>query len=133
MIDSNIDPIDHPHIKGATVPGVEPLYEAIRKGTDKDWEHRAGCMTYPDAVAKVLKAKGTDPSKWLKDSLHMSLNEMKKAAAALGAGDVFLIGTLPALLRGTSGSKVPLTSASEEPLLLHHMLTPSGWRLASRF
>merc|ERR1719355_456994 len=89
MIDSNIDPVDHPHIKGATVPGVEPLYEAIRKGTDKDWEQRAGAMTYPDAVAKVLKSKGTDPSKWLKDSLKMSLPEMRKAAAALGAGDVY--------------------------------------------
>merc|ERR1711920_845891 len=65
MIDSNIDPIDHPHIKGATVPGVEPLFDAIRNGTDKDWEGRAGCMTYPDAVAKVLKSKGVDPSKWL--------------------------------------------------------------------
>merc|ERR1712099_66962 len=58
MIDSNIDPVDHPHIKGATVPGVEPLYEAIRKGTDKDWETRAGCMTFPEAVAKAAKAKG---------------------------------------------------------------------------
>merc|ERR1740116_669060 len=85
MIDSNIDAVDHPHIKGATVPGVEPLYEAIRKGTDKDWEQRAGAMTYPDAVAKVLKSEGTDPSKWLKDCLTMSLNDMKKAAAALGA------------------------------------------------
>ena len=26
--------------------------EAMRKGTDKDWEQRAGCMTFPDAVAK---------------------------------------------------------------------------------
>merc|ERR1719436_2403605 len=89
MIDSNIDPIDHPFIKGATVPGVEPLYEAIKAGKDKDWEQRAGCMTYPDAVAKVLKAKGVDPSKWLKDSLKMSLTEMRKAAASLGAGDVY--------------------------------------------
>merc|ERR1712056_132738 len=88
MIDSNIDPIDHPHVKGATVPGVEPLFDAIRNGTDKDWEGRAGCMTYPDAVAKVLKSKGVDPSKWLKDSLKMSLTEMRKAAASLGAGDV---------------------------------------------
>merc|ERR1711972_1101707 len=58
MIDSNIDPIDHPHIKGATVPDVEPLYEAIRKGTDKGWEERAACMTFPEAVAKAAKAKG---------------------------------------------------------------------------
>merc|ERR1719387_2898543 len=35
LLDSNIDPIDHPHIKGATVPGVETLSEAIMKGTDK--------------------------------------------------------------------------------------------------
>jgi isocitrate lyase len=89
MIDSNIDPIDHPHIKGATVPGVEYLNEAMRKGTDKDWEDRAGAMTFPDAVAKVLKAKGTDPSKWLKDSLKMSLTQMREAAKALGAGDVY--------------------------------------------
>merc|ERR1712066_850752 len=88
MIDSNIDPVDHPFIKGVTIPGVEPLYEAIKKGTDKDWEARAGCMTYPDAVASALKAKGVDASKWLKDSLKMSLPEMKKAAADLGAGDV---------------------------------------------
>jgi len=45
MIDSNMDPLDHPFIRGATVPGVEALHEAIRKGTDKDWEKRAGCMT----------------------------------------------------------------------------------------
>merc|ERR1711874_370820 len=49
MIDSNIDPVDHPHIKGATKEGVEPLYEAIKRGSDKDWEARAGCMTFPDA------------------------------------------------------------------------------------
>eukprot|EP00434_Breviolum_minutum_P032662 symbB.v1.2.028885.t3/scaffold3106.1/size66573/1 len=24
----------------------------MRKGTDKDWEQRAGCMTFPDAVSK---------------------------------------------------------------------------------
>merc|ERR1719371_89778 len=60
MIDSNIDPIDHPHIKGATVPGVETLSEAIMKGTDKDWESRAGCMTFPDAVAAAMKKKGAD-------------------------------------------------------------------------
>merc|ERR1712007_127634 len=89
MIDSNIDPIDHPFIKGATVKGVEPLFDAIRKGADKDWESRAGCMTYPEAVAKVLKSKGVDPSSWLKDSIKMSLPEMRKAAASLGAGDVF--------------------------------------------
>merc|ERR1719194_35585 len=41
MINSNMDPVDHPHIKGATVKGVEPLYDAIRNKTDEDWEVRA--------------------------------------------------------------------------------------------
>merc|ERR1712139_400108 len=89
MIDSNIDPVDHPHIKGATVAGVETLSEAMRKKTDKDWETRAGCMTYPDAVAKAMKAKGMDTAKWLKDSRKMSLDQMQKAAADAGVGDVF--------------------------------------------
>merc|ERR1719343_449902 len=84
MIDSNIDPIDHSHIKGATIPDAESLADAMRKGTDKDWEARAGVMTYPDAVAKALKAKGTDPSKWLKDSLKMSMPAMQRAAKDLG-------------------------------------------------
>jgi len=88
MIDSNIDPIDHPHIKGCTKQGVEPLYEAIKKGTDKDWESRSGCMTFPDAVAAALKAKGKDASQWLKDSLKMSLDQMRKAAADMGC-DIF--------------------------------------------
>jgi isocitrate lyase len=88
MIDSNIDPIDHPHIKGATIKGVETLAEAMRTKTDKDWETRSGCMTYPDAVAKAMKAKGMDATKWLKDSLKMSLTQMQKAAADAGFGDV---------------------------------------------
>ncbi|CAK9004906.1 Isocitrate lyase (ICL) (Isocitrase) (Isocitratsysase) [Durusdinium trenchii] len=84
MIDSNIDAIDHPHIKGATVKGVETLYEAMRKGTDKDWEQRAGCMTFPDAVAKALKAKGKDSAQWMKESRKMSIDQMRKAAGDMG-------------------------------------------------
>merc|ERR1719335_839034 len=84
MIDSNIDPIDHPHIKGATVPGVETLAESMRAKTDKDWETRSGCMTFPDAVAKAMKAKGMDATQWLKDSRKMSLDQMRKAATAAG-------------------------------------------------
>ena len=83
------DTIDHPHIKGVTIKGVEPLYEAMRKGTDKDWEERAGCMTFPDAVAKALKAKGQDPAKWLQDARKMSLDQMRKAAAGMGCDIYF--------------------------------------------
>merc|ERR1711959_835817 len=87
MIDSNIDPIDHAHITGATVAGVESLSEAMRAKKDGDWETRAGCMTYPDAVAKAMKAKGLDTAKWLKESRKKSLTEMQKMAASAGFGD----------------------------------------------
>jgi len=93
MIDSNIDPLDHPFIKGATIAGVEPLHEAIRTGTDKDWEDRAGAMTFPAAVDKALKAKGfhdfPGAVSWLRDSLKMSLPQMRVAAKALLGADVF--------------------------------------------
>merc|ERR1719163_2062536 len=87
LLDSNIDPLDHPHIKGATVQGVETLSEAIMKGTDKNWEERAGCMTFPDCVAKTMKAKGMEQGKidrWLEESLQMSLPQMQKAAKDMG-------------------------------------------------
>merc|ERR1719388_554111 len=89
MINSNMDPVDQPHIKGATIAGVEPLHEAIRNKTDGDWEARSGCMTFPDAVAKALEAKGGDSGAWLKDCLKMSMEEMQAEAAKLGVGEVY--------------------------------------------
>jgi len=92
LLDSNIDPIDHPHIKGATVAGVETLREATTKGTADSWEKRAGCMTFPDKVAEIMKSKGADDAKiqgWLKASMKMSLDQMRAAAKEAGAGDVF--------------------------------------------
>merc|ERR1719284_150137 len=41
LMDSNIDPRDHPFIKGATVPNVETLRDATAKGTSADWAQRA--------------------------------------------------------------------------------------------
>jgi len=90
MINSNMDPVDHPHIQGATVKGVEPLADAIRNRTDSDWMERAKCMTFPDAVANALKAKGADTEKWLQESRKMSLPQMREAAAgSLGAGEIY--------------------------------------------
>merc|ERR1740121_3233824 len=83
MIDSNFDPRDQPHITGATIEGVESLSEAIKNGKGNDWEKRSGCMTFPDLVAGALKKKGADAAKvtkWLKDSLHMSLVQARQYA-----------------------------------------------------
>merc|ERR1712224_957230 len=92
MIDSNMDPQDHGFIKGATVPGVESLNEATIKGTDKDWEKRAGCMTYPQAAAAAMKKKGADDAKCAACQAaleKMSLDEMKAAAAKEGLGEIY--------------------------------------------
>merc|ERR1719331_3672487 len=92
MIDSNMDPADHGFIKGATIPGVETLNEATRKGTDKDWEKRAGVMTYPQAAAAALKKKGADDAKCAACQAalqNMSLDEMKAAAKKEGLGEIF--------------------------------------------
>jgi len=91
LLDSNIDPVDHPHIKGATKE-VESLVEATFAGKADDWEKRAGCMTFPDLVASVLKSKGADDAKiqaWLKESLKMSITQMRKRAVELGAGEPY--------------------------------------------
>jgi len=88
MIDSNMDPTDHPFICGATVPGVDTLSEAMRAKTDGDWEIRSGCMTFPEVIAKAMKAKGMDATPWLKESRKMSLTQMRKAAGSAGFGDV---------------------------------------------
>merc|ERR1712224_854406 len=92
MIDSNMDPQDHGFIKGATIPGVESLNEATTKGTDKDWEKRAGCMTYPQAAAAAMKKKGADDAKCAACQAaleKMSLDEMKAAAAKEGLGEIY--------------------------------------------
>merc|ERR1712032_1011604 len=58
LLDSNIDPRDHPFIKGVTKQGVESLVQATKTGKSADWQERAGTMTYPDLIAGILKSKG---------------------------------------------------------------------------
>merc|ERR1711904_225930 len=92
MIDSNMDPADHGFIKGATVPGVESLNEATLKGTDKDWEKRAGCMTFPQAAAAAMKKKGADDAKCAACQTaleNMGWDEMKEAVKKEGLGEIY--------------------------------------------
>merc|ERR1712072_1202147 len=92
MIDSNMDPADHGFIKGATVQGVESVSEATLKGTDKDWEKRAGAMTYPQAAAAACKKAGGDDAKCaaLQKKLEsMGLDEMKAEVKKAGLGEIY--------------------------------------------
>ena len=43
--------LEHTHKKSSQEVPVMP--QAMRKGTDKDWEQRAGGMTFPEAVSKA--------------------------------------------------------------------------------
>merc|ERR1712066_486830 len=50
LLDSNIDPRDHPFIKGVTVPSAPSLIEATKAGKASLWSKIAGEMTFPDLV-----------------------------------------------------------------------------------
>eukprot|EP00397_Hematodinium_sp_SG-2012_P029330 GEMP01030968.1.p1 GENE.GEMP01030968.1~~GEMP01030968.1.p1 ORF type:complete len:538 (+),score=120.03 GEMP01030968.1:93-1706(+) len=87
MIDSNNDARDHPFIKGVTIPNVESLAEATLRGGQDDWEQRAGAMTFPEAVAKVLKGEKLD--QFMSSAYDLSLPALREFAAKLGAGDIY--------------------------------------------
>jgi len=90
MISTNIDPKDHPFIKGATVPGIESAIQAGDMGKDADWEKRAGAMTYVDLVAKALHDKPDALKKWYAQCYTgMGLPKLKELAKSLGAGDLY--------------------------------------------
>jgi len=92
MIDSNMDTADHGFIKGATIPGVESVSEATIKGTDKDWEKRAGAMTYPQAAAAACKKAGGDDAKaaaFQRKLEGMGLEEMKAEVKKEGLGEIY--------------------------------------------
>merc|ERR1719230_1747908 len=90
MISQNIDPKDHAFIKGATVQGVENGREAALMGKEVDWEQRAGCMTFVELVAKVLKDKPDALKKWYSQCYAgLSLPKLQELAKNLGAGDLY--------------------------------------------
>jgi isocitrate lyase len=87
LLDSNIDPRDHPFIKGATIPGAESLREATLAGKAADWSVRAGEMTFPDLIAGKLS--GDALKEWNAKWFALSLNDQKALAKKLGAGEPF--------------------------------------------
>jgi len=89
LLDSNIDPRDHPFIKGATVPGVESLITATRAGRAAAWSKKAGEMTFPDLVRGKLASNPAALKEWDAQYFKHSLTEMQALAAKLGAKDLF--------------------------------------------
>lgn len=91
LLDSNIDPRDHPFIKGITVLGVESLRDATQNGTSGDWVERAGVQTYPELISSILKAKSDTKAleSWENNCYDLSDKQMVKYAEELGAGTPF--------------------------------------------
>jgi isocitrate lyase len=84
LLDSNIDPRDHPFIKGATVEAVESLIETSDAMT---WSERAGEMTFPELVrSKLDKSKHAE---WDAECYSLGLPGLKALAKKLGAGDLY--------------------------------------------
>jgi len=78
-------------------------------------------MTYPDAVAKALRAKGVDAARveaWLKDSLKMSLPQMREAAASLGAELVDQAGAV--ITAGQSSTGIMSAGVTETQFAAKH-------------
>jgi isocitrate lyase len=90
MISQNIDPKDHPFIKGATVRGVESAIEAGKAGQEKDWEKRAGCKTFVELVAAALHGNSEALQKWYGQCYTgVGLPKLRAIATDLGAGDLY--------------------------------------------
>jgi len=84
LLDSNIDPRDHPFIRGATVAGVESLIETADSTT---WSKRAGEMTFPELVKGLLPADKI--AAWEAKCYTLGLDKMKALAKELGAGEPY--------------------------------------------
>lgn len=80
---------DHAFIKGVTIAGVETLAEAIRRGSQNDWEQRSGAMTFPEAVAKVLHGNKLKEFTDATYDRYLSLTQMQELATKLGAREIY--------------------------------------------
>lgn len=98
LLDSNIDPRDHPFILGCTVESLasrgDTLRQAVAAGKSgpecqalgNSWEGKANLMTYGACVAAALQAagKGSHVAAWLKQSSKLGHTEAVAAAKKLG-------------------------------------------------
>jgi isocitrate lyase len=102
LLDSNIDPRDHPFILGVTTRGVSSLQESVEaakeQGSNADvitaqWTQRAKLMTFGDAVLHKIDASPVSSMKkeelrrtWLaSDPNTMSIAKARKVADKLFA------------------------------------------------
>lgn len=94
LLDSNIDPRDHPFILGCTVPMEVDVNTFCQQAADKgqdpnkaqiDWINKAQLKTYPDAVYEKLKELKSDKAEeWKVKSMTLGFPEAKHLAKEFG-------------------------------------------------
>jgi isocitrate lyase len=99
LLDSNIDPRDHPFIIGCTVESLPSLMETIREAEARKvsatemssimvrWEKDAGLCTYSTAVEQELIRTGKDKqylTMWKEQANRLSHEEARKLAKSFG-------------------------------------------------
>jgi isocitrate lyase len=108
LLDSNIDPRDHPFILGATVPGTIPLNELIHcaradgkpveeiNRMSQEWQEKARLRTFPEAVMEAIAETCADPMQrqsrteaWRVQAYSMSLPDARLLAKKLLGRDIY--------------------------------------------
>ena len=107
LIDTHVDPRDHPYILGATVPGLPSLNEAVAAAhaagadvgaAEQAWMARARPLRYGDAVARVLEHELTGVggaerrrrlATWRARCMTLSHADAAALARELGAAGVY--------------------------------------------
>ena len=108
LIDSTIDPRDHPFILGCTNPGLAPLDEVLARAAmegaspaklhaiSDEWMEAACLMRYSDCVAAAINASPTLSAQqrsatlaaWRRECMTLSNADARMLAARLGFGGV---------------------------------------------
>lgn len=103
LIDTNIDPRDHPFILGTSNRNLPPLNQIVEDAVrsncsaeeierrQSEWTAQAKLCTFPDAVAVELKSKGQEKliPDWIEKSTNMSIKEARAAAQQLLGFELF--------------------------------------------
>lgn len=98
LLDSNIDPRDHPFILGTTNEALAPLNTILNKAQSSgasavelgrlrdDWHKKAALCTYQEAVAKELQSRNEHAklSQWNRSASSLSNADARALAAKLG-------------------------------------------------
>lgn len=103
LIDTNIDPRDHPFILGTANKNIPHLNQIVEDAVNSncsaeeierrqvEWNNQAKLCTFPDAVAAQLKAKGLEKliPDWIEKASHLANKDARALATQLLGHEVY--------------------------------------------